>query len=221
MRLVNKNFLAQPRSVIAATKNYQKATDDTLAPCRCLSRSPCPPVPHIFPLPPRLNIVKSWKNELNVILPTAFNTCIHQKLQAVIGEQFSIQFLHDFQPFAVCKHIPVPHHRKEGVKSQLDSDVALNIIEAVTAGTPTTRCSRMITVAKEDKNTRRTADLQNLNAATRQETHHTPSPFSFVSTVPPRMKKAVLDAWNGYHNVLLCKLKKRFSKFSRNCYVAE
>ncbi len=61
----------------------------------------------------------------------------------------------------------------------------------------------MITVLKKDGSPRRTVDLQNLNAATRRETHYTPSPFNFVSTVPPGKKKTVLDAWNGYLSVPL------------------
>ena len=46
-------------------------------------------------------------------------------------------------------------------------------------------------------------DLQKLNQTTPREIHHTPSPFNQVSTVPPHMKKTVLDAWNGYHSLPL------------------
>ena len=89
------------------------------------------------------------------------------------------------------------------VKSQLDADVALGIIEPVPQGTPTTWCSRMIVVPKKDGTPRRTVDLQNLNKVTHRETHHTPSPFNIVSGVPAGKKKTVLDAWNVYHSVPL------------------
>ena len=56
---------------------------------------------------------------------------------------------------------------------------------------------------KKDGSPRRTVDLQKLSQATLHETHYTPSPFNQVFTVPPHSKKAVLDAWNGYHSLLL------------------
>ena len=61
----------------------------------------------------------------------------------------------------------------------------------------------MVVVPKKDGKPRRTVDLQNLNKVTLRETHHTPSPFNIVSIIPPGKKKTVLDAWNGYHSVLL------------------
>ena len=114
---------------------------------------------------------------------SAFNVCPHQTLQAMSGKDFNITFNDTYIPVA-HKPIPVPHHWKEAVKSQLDQDVNLGIIEQVPAGTPTTWCSRMITVPKSDGNPRRTVDLQNLNAATKRETHHTQSPFHVVNTIP-------------------------------------
>jgi hypothetical protein len=57
------------------------------------------------------------------------------------GDPLNISFIKDHSPVAVHKPIPVPHHWKDSVKSQLDADVALQIIEPVPAGTPTTWCS--------------------------------------------------------------------------------
>ena len=42
-----------------------------------------------------------------------------------------------------------------------------------------------------------------LNAATRRETHHTPSPFNQASVIPANTRKTVLDSWNGYHSLPL------------------
>lgn len=73
----------------------------------------------------------------NFYASSAFNTCTHQKLQEMSGEPLRITFYDDHTPTAVHKPIPIPHHWKEEVKRQLDSDVALGIIEPVPAGTPT------------------------------------------------------------------------------------
>lgn len=86
---------------------------------------------------------------------------------------------------------------------QLDQDVDLGIIEPVPAGTPTTWCARMITVPKSDGTPRRTVGLQDLNEATKRETHHTQSPFHLVNTIPTNSLKSKLDAWNGYHSIPL------------------
>ena len=119
------------------------------------------------------------------------------------GKPMSITFRPDATPSAVHSPIPVPHHWKKAVKEALDRDVDLGIIEPVPQGTPTVWCSRMVVTPKKDGTPRRTVDLQKLNKATLRETHHTPSPFNQVSTVPPHMKKTVLDAWNGYHSLPL------------------
>ena len=88
-----------------------------------------------------LNIVKSRKIGLSVILPTMHST------HAPIKSSRLWQGNHSpFCSFTGHKPISVPHHWKESVKSQVDADVALNIIEPVRAGTPTIWCSRMITV---------------------------------------------------------------------------
>ena len=52
---------------------------------------------------------------------------------------------------------------------------------------------------------RRTIDYQHLNSQCKWETHHTGSPFQLTLQVPPKQKKTVLDAVDGYHSVLLDK----------------
>ena len=119
------------------------------------------------------------------------------------GKLLDITFIPGVTPTAVHTPIPVPHHWKKWVKQDLDRDVALGIIEPITIGTPTTWCSRMVVAPKKDGSPRRTVDLQKLNAATRRETHHTPSPFNQASVIPANTRKTVLDAWNGYHSLPL------------------
>ena len=180
-----------------------ETTTDT-APCGCPLRKECPPTPDKIPFPATEEYRKELENWiLDYFKHSAFNVCPHQKLPTMAGDPMSISFKNDDSPTAVHKPIPVPHHWKATVKDQLDNDVALGIIEPVPTGTPTTWCSRMITVPKKDGSPRRTVDLQSLNSSTRRETHHTPTPFHVVSVVPNHTKKTVIDAWNGYHSVKL------------------
>lgn len=119
------------------------------------------------------------------------------------GGPLQISFLPDHPAKAVHTPIPIPHHWKYDIKSQLDSDVALSIIEPVPPGHPTTWCSRMVVIPKKNGTPRRTVDLHELNKATRRETHHTQTPFHIISSIPPKVKKIILDACNGYHSVAL------------------
>ena len=61
----------------------------------------------------------------------------------------------------------------------------------------------MVVTTKKNGEPRRTVDFQRVNQSTLREVHHTPSPFNLVSTVPAQTKKTVLDAWNGYHSLML------------------
>jgi len=178
-------------------------TEDTtskLAACGCLKRTDTPPIPTCIPdslknAPP--HELEAWI--LTYYASSAFNVCDHQPLPKMSGEPLQVHYKPDAQPSAHHTPIPVPHHWKEDVKQQLDADVRLGTIERVPQGTPTIWCSRMIVVSKHDGRPRRTVDLQSLNAATYRETHHTPSPFTQASMVPPHTIKTTLDAWNGYH----------------------
>lgn len=205
LKLLPKDFPHSNCSEVSAT-NFDSASPKAAgqAPCGCPTRTPCPEIPNEIPFPAtseHREALEKWI--LDYFRTSAFNTCEHQQLQHMTGDPLKIAFLPDAQPVAVHKPIPVPHHWKHEVKSQLDADVALGIIEPVPTGTPTTWCSRMVTVSKKDGKPRRTVDLQNLNSSTRRETHHTPTPFHLVSMVPRGKRKTVLDAWNGYHSVPL------------------
>lgn len=203
LHVIHQNF---PTAIAAVTsESTEEEPRNTLtAPCGCPKRSTCPPPPEKIPFPAtdeHRHSLEEWIKERYA--GSAFNTCPHQQLHAMTGEPLKITFLPNHQPFAAHKPIPIPHHWKSEVKAQLDSDVDLGIIEPVPQGTPTTWCSRMIVVPKKDGTPRRTVDLQKLNKATHRETHHTPSPFNIVNGIPAGKKKTVLDAWNGYHSVLL------------------
>ena len=174
------------------------------ASCGCLKRTPSPPAPTVIPFQPiaenRSKIEKWIKNQY---ASSAFNKCEHTPLPKMSGKPLNIHTRKEVEPKAVHKPIPVPHHWKRKVKSDLDRDVALGIIEPVPPGVPSIWCSRMIVVAKHDGSPRRTVDYQALNAATYRETHHTPPAFHQISAIPADSKKTTLDAWEGYHSLKL------------------
>ena len=138
---------------------------------------------------------------LNHYASSTFNVCEHQQLPMMTGPPLKLILDKDASPKAVHTPIPVPIHWQESVKAGLDRDVKLGVIEPVPWGTPTTWCSRMVVVAKQDGTPRRTVDLQSLNAVSARQTHHTVSPFNQAALVPHNTKKTVCDAWNGYHSV--------------------
>ena len=193
-----------PNGTSSSAVHATVTEDPSKAPCGCPLRTQPPAHPQQLPFPPTVeNRAKLEAWILQHYASSAFNTCPHQPLQTMTGKPMSITFRPDATPSAVHSPIPVPHHWKKAVKEALDRDIDLGIIEPVPQGTPTVWCSRMVVTPKKDGTPRRTVDLQKLNKATLRETHHTPSPFNQVSTVPPHMKKTVLDAWNGYHSLPL------------------
>ncbi len=202
--LIPTDFPNSRLSVNAATKPPSVHADPNNAPCGCPLCKDRPSHPDNIPFEPTPENRK--KLELWILqryASSAINVSPQQPLQTMTGQTLHINFKPDAIPFAVHCPIPVPHHWKTAVKADLDHDVALSIIEPVPQGTPTIWCSRMVVAPKKDGSPRRTVDLQKLNKATLRETHHTPSSFKQVSTVPPHTTKTVLDAWNGYHSILL------------------
>ena len=182
--------------------------------CECAQRGSPPKRPDKLPFPPTEdNVARLEQWLLASFGSSAFNTCTHQPLQSMTGEPVHARFKEGATPYAVHTPIPVPHHWKETVKHDIDRDVRLGIIEPVPQGTPTTWCARMVVAPKKDGTPRRTVDLQHLNKATLRETHHTPSPFNLVSTIPPRSIKTVCDAWNGYHSLELAEEARNATTF--------
>ena len=49
----------------------------------------------------------------------------------------------------------------------------------------------------------RNVDFQPIYKYCMRQTHHTPCPFDVVSSIPQQIYKTVLDAYNGYRQVLL------------------
>ena len=104
-------------------------------------------------------------------------------------------------PVAVHKPASVPLHWQEKVKSDLDRDVRLGVIERVPENTPVTWLSRLVVTSKANGDPRRTVDMQPQNRASVRQTYPVESPFKLASRVPNSKKKTVIDSWNGYHSV--------------------
>ena len=184
------------------------------APCGCPLRQDSPPMPQELPYPStNENCAKLEQWLLSHFASSAFNTCEHQTLPEMTGQPLTAHFRPDAQGKVFHTPIPVPHHWKSAVKSDLDRDVQLGTIEPVPQGVPTKWCARMVVVPKKDGTPRRTVDLQHLNIATYRETHHVASPFDQASVIPPHTKKTILDAWNGYHSLPLDNQSKDATTF--------
>ena len=204
--LIEKNF---PNSYMEV-KNIICDADN----CNCPARSKPPSIPKQLPYPAteeNRELLEKWI--LQHYKSSTFNVCEHQPLPLMSGPPLQIHVDPKAKPHAVHTPIPVPVHWQKAVKSDLDRDVRLGVIEEVPWGTPTTWCSRMVTVAKKDGKPRRTVDLQPLNAASVRQTHHTQSPFNQASAVPSNTKKTVCDAWNGYHSVQIREEDRDFTTF--------
>ena len=119
----------------------------------------------------------------------------------------------DATPHARHNPIPVPFHLKETIKKSLDDDVKRGIITPVPIGTPVEWCTTMVTATKKNGSIRRTVDLQQLNAQSKRETHHCPSPFQLACQVPSNTKKTVFDAVDGYHAIPLDEESQHLTTF--------
>ena len=196
-------------AVINATKNNDNQDD-----CKCIPREPAPDPPKQIPYPPTEENKKKLKEWLTTTFASsAFNTCTHQPLPEITGEPMKFHFKDTYEPHAVHTPIPIAYHIEDAVDADIDRDVRLGLLEKVPEGTPVEWCARMVVQIKKDGTPRRTIDFQELNKATKRETHFTPTPFSIVSTTPANTYKTVLDAWNGYHSLPLSEEAKAATTF--------
>ena len=109
--------------------------------------------------------------------------------------------------------IPVPIPLKEPVRQALWENVKKGIVTPVPVSMPIDWCSTMVITAKKNGKPRRTIEYKHLNSQCKQETHYTGSPFQLALQVPPKQKKTVLDAVDGYHSILLDKDSQPLTTF--------
>jgi len=184
----------------------------TTAPCGCPVRAQPPPLPTELPYRAAdTSKLKTWI--LQRYAASAFNTCCTQPLPSMHGDPLVIALKPESKPSAVHVPAPVPIHYQTEVKKGLDRDVALGVLEKVPVNTPVEWLHRMVITPKKNGSPRRTVDLQALNRASIRQTHHTASPFHIASSIPMGVKKTCLDAWNGYHSVLLDEDSRKLTSF--------
>ena len=95
----------------------------------------------------------------------------------------------------------------------MDKDFEQGIIEKVSQGEPTEWCARMVVVPKRNGGPRRTVDYQKLNSNCLREMHHTPTPFSLVTSIPQHTFKTTADAHNGFHQSQLDEISSKLTTF--------
>ena len=71
----------------------------------------------------------------------------------------------------------------------------------------------MLVTGKTNGKPRRVVAYQELNKATLREIHHPPSPINLVAAIPGGKLKTVLDAWNGFHSLMLDPESKELTTF--------
>ena len=174
-------------------------------PCSCAKRELPPTSPADLPYHPteeNLPKLKQWL--LNRYASSTFNVCEHQPLPLIQSSPpLQLHVDPEATPTAVHKPSLVPLHWQEPVLKGLIRDCKLGVLERVPLNTPATRCSRMHITAKADGSPRRVVDYQEVNKASPRQTHHTPSPWLLVSSIPGGVRKSCFDAWHGYHSLPL------------------
>ena len=156
------------------------------------------------------NILLGWL--LNKFGAICFDTVAEPLPQMNTKEQH-YHLKKDHRVYTATTPIPVAHHWKEDVKKALEADVRKGILRKVPVGERTDWCMRMLVVPKHNGSPRRTVDFQPLNKYIDREIHHTPTPFQVVSSIPSKMYKTVLDAYNGYHQVPLDEESSKMTTF--------
>ena len=187
--------------------------DDT--PCSCPVRSAPPSNPPVLPCSPtpeNLPIIKQYL--LDRYAASAFNICERQPLP-LMRDSPPLRLFVDEQakPTAVGAPGQIPAHWVHDVRAGIERDVALGVLEPVPVNTPDTWTSRMVITAKHDGSPRRVVDYQPVNRHAPRQTHHTPSPWNIVSSIPAGKVKSVVDCFHGYHSVPIHPADRHYTTF--------
>ena len=111
------------------------------------------------------------QNILDRYKSNTFNTCEHLPLPLTTGPPMKLTVDTNATPVAHHTPVPVPLHWEDEVKSGLDQNVRLGVIETVPIGEPVTWCRSMMVCAKKNWTPRPTVDFQALNTHAVRETH--------------------------------------------------
>ena len=157
--------------------------------------------PEQLPFPPtEENIDKLEKYFLDTFSESTFNN--HDPIPH-LPKPMKIHVKDDATPHADYTPLPTPPHFRNEIKEQLKAYVNNGILRKVPVGEANEWCAKMVAVKKKDGKPRITVDYQKLNEQCKREAYHSPRPFDVVSNIPKHTYKTVLDAYSGYHQVLL------------------
>ena len=106
-------------------------------------------------------------------------------------------------PTAVNRPSTVSFHWEKKVKAALDADERLGVIKRVPCNTPQQWCAPMHVVAKHNGDPHHVVNFTKLNAACSWQTHVGGTPFDLANKVPASWLMFTMDAWNGFHSVLV------------------
>ena len=177
---------------------------NAIAPCGCPRRTKPPPRYSELPFEPIVeNIAKMKERLLKDFASSTFNQCVHQKLPSMDGPELDIHIDPNAKLVNFTTPATIPLHWQEKVKRKLDENVEMGVMEKHPYGVPTKTCHRLVCVRKHNGEPRLTVDLSPLNKHCLRETYPTESPFHLARSVPPNSIKSVLDAWNGFHSLLI------------------
>ena len=226
LHIIPENFpfaIAQPSQISATFEDDHNLTESS--PNDCMTNNKMeyepssdandsipmrPEKPPFEPTEDNVPLLQEWL--LNQFSKTAFNVNADY-LPVMKGKPHKIHLKKDAIPYAAHTPIPIPHHWKDEVKSQLDRDEKMGIIRKAPLGEGSEWCMRMVTVPKSNGTPRRTIDFQPINKHCLREAHVTSTPFNAVNATPKKMYKTVLDAYNGYHQVALDKDSVKLTTF--------
>ena len=165
-----------------------------------------------FKCDPKNNeIMKDWL--LRRYESSTFNTYPHQSIPEMSGPPVEIHIKEGVQPVACHKPPAIPIHWQDQVRSDLEKDEALGVIECVLMGESVDWCHRMVVTRKHDGSSHHSVDLSLLNKHCKRETHNSESPFHLARRIPQGTYKTVTDAWNGFHIMLLPQSDKYLTNF--------
>ena len=137
-------------------------------------------------------------------LKSGFNNCRIQPLKMMYTDRLLELFVDpSVKHVAIHRAAIIPIYLKASVKADLDRDVQLGILEKVNVNSPVKWLSQMIISIKKNGSPRRLINYKRLNDAILRQTNITQSSFTCASACPPGKKKALLDAKDGYHSVVL------------------
>ena len=190
---------------------------ETLAPCGCPTRAVTPTAPTQAPFP--ITDTEECRAKLqewllNNYKSSTFNTCPHQVLPGMTGQELKLAIKPGATPTSHTIPHRVPLHWRDKVKEGIDRDIKMGIIEELPPDTPAIWCHKMVVTSKPGSTKpRRTVDMSALKSASYRLTHPGAPPFLEAQSVPANSYKTVTDAWQGFHMIPLHEDSRKYTTF--------